>query len=233
MAQGLAIPVVIPAHVLAAPGRAGANDRVQIGVVGVGIRGKYHIGSLPPEGRVVAICDWYQNRMVETRYPVQTTPWREMLSQFAAKDADACTMHQDYRRMLDQKDLDAVMVATPDHHHVQVAMLACQAGHDVYVEKALSLTIAEGRRLVEAVKHYDRVCQVGSQNRSMEVNRHGCQLIRDGGIGKVSRVEVSNYAGPLRYDKLPGERIPEGGNWDLYCGPTPLRPSRLASLAQG
>jgi predicted dehydrogenase len=103
-------------------------------------------------------------------------------------------------------------------------MLACQAGLDVYVEKALSLAIAEGRALVNAVKRYDRVCQVGSQNRSIPINAYGGRLIREGGIGKVSLVEVANYPGPLRYDKLPTEPIPDGLDWDLFCGPTPLRP---------
>jgi predicted dehydrogenase len=126
--------------------------------------------------------------------------------------------------MFDDADLDAVMVATPDHHHVLAGILACQAGIDLYVEKALSVTIAEGRKLVEAVKRYGRVCQVGSQNRSMETNQYGCQLIRTGGIGKVSLVEVQNYRGPLQYDGLPAEPAPEGADWDLFCGPTPARP---------
>jgi predicted dehydrogenase len=126
--------------------------------------------------------------------------------------------------MIDKEALDAVTIATPDHHHVLAAMLACQAGLDVYVEKALSLTIAEGRALVDTVKRYGRVCQVGSQNRSMEINRYGCGLIRKGGIGKISLVEMPNYPGPMRYSNLSEEPIPDGLGWDLFCGPRPVRP---------
>jgi predicted dehydrogenase len=182
------------------------------------------IGSLPAEGRVVAIADWYTRRMSEALHPAPAGRQGKMLKSFVESDARTCATFQDYRRMFDRADLAAVMFATPDHHHVLAAMLACQAGLDVYVEKALSLTIAEGRRLVTAVRRYGRVCQVGSQNRSMETNRYGCRLIRRGGIGAVSLVEVCNYTGPLRYEGLPAEEIPEGGNWDLFCGPTPQRP---------
>ena len=126
--------------------------------------------------------------------------------------------------MIDEARLDAVIITTPDHHHVQAAMLACQAGLDVYCEKPLSLTIGEGRRLVEAVRHYGRVLQVGSQQRSMEMDRFACQFVREGGIGKVSKVEVKNFPGPLLYEDLTSEPIPSGMHWDLFCGPRPLRP---------
>jgi predicted dehydrogenase len=88
----------------------------------------------------------------------------------------------------------------------------------------LSLTIAEGRALARAVQRHGRVCQVGSQNRSIPINRYGCQLVRSGRIGKVSRVELPNYPGPRHYEGLPAEPIPEGLSWELFCGPTPLRP---------
>jgi predicted dehydrogenase len=94
---------------------------------------------------------------------------------------------------------------------------------DVYCEKPLSLTIGEGKRLVEAVRHYDRILQVGSQQRSMEMDRFACKFVRDGGIGKISKVEVKNFPGPLRYDGLPTERVPNGMFWDQFCGPRPAR----------
>jgi predicted dehydrogenase len=125
-------------------------------------------------------------------------------------------MFQDYRRMIDEAKLDAVIIATPDHHHVLAAMRACQAGLDVYVEKPLSLTIAEGRRLVQMVRRYGRVCQVGSQQRSMELNRFACQFVRDGGLGKVTHVQVGNFTGPMRYAGLGEEPIPDGLDWDLF-----------------
>ena len=126
-------------------------------------------------------------------------------------------------------NVDAVIIATPDHHHVLAAILACQAGLHVYVEKPLSIAIAEGRALVDAVKRHGSVCQVGSQQRTMEMNRFACQFIRDGRLGKISHVQVQNYPGPMRYEGLPEKSmpeqpVPEGHAWNLFCGPTPLRP---------
>jgi predicted dehydrogenase len=138
--------------------------------------------------------------------------------------------------MIGTAKLDAVLIAACDHHHVQAAVLACQAGLDVYVEKPLSVTIREGRVLVNAAKKYKRVVQVGSQQRTMEMNQYACRLVREGGIGKVSRVTLSNYPGPLRYedqkDTLPEQPVHAGGDWDLYCGPTPLRPYNLRLWAK-
>lgn len=213
---------VVSARALGTQSKPGANDRIHIGVIGTGIRGKYLIGSMPDEGRVVAVCDCHIPRVADTLEPKGR--YAGMLARFRDGDAGRCAAYQDYREMIDKAKLDAVVIATPDHHHVLAAMLACQAGLDLYVEKALSLTIAEGRALVRAVERHGRVCQVGSQNRSMATNRYGCELIRDGGIGKVAVVEVSNYPGPMRYDGLPVEAIPEGLGWDLFCGPTPMRP---------
>ncbi|MCH5372597.1 MAG: Gfo/Idh/MocA family oxidoreductase [Planctomycetes bacterium] len=215
-----AMPAFIPRRVLSAPGRPGANDRVHLGVIGTGIRGKYLIGSLPGESRVVAICDSYLPRVADTLKPTGRDD--ESLAAFRESDAPHCTGYQDYRRLIDNETLDGVMIATPDHHHVLAAMLACQAGLDVYVEKPLSLTIAEGRALVETAKRHGRVCQVGSQNRTMEINRYGCQLIRNGGIGRISLVEMPNYPGPMADADFPEQPIPDGLNWDLFCGPRPL-----------
>jgi predicted dehydrogenase len=103
-------------------------------------------------------------------------------------------------------------------------MRACQAGLDVYCEKPLSLTVAEGRKLVVAVRRHRRVLQVGSQQRSMEMDRFACQFVRAGGLGRISYVELQNWPGPLRDGDLPAEPMPDGMAWDLFCGPTPSRP---------
>ncbi len=220
----VASPWVVPGAVLGEAGRPGAGERIRVGVIGTGIRGKFLIGNLPSEAQVVAIGDCHVGRLAATLKPGPRTRFAPLLAPFADRDAESCATFQDYRKMLDAARLDAVMIATPDHHHVLAAMLACQAGLDVYVEKALSVTIAEGRALVRCARRHGRVVQVGSQNRSMEINRYGCRLIRDGGIGKVSLVEICNYPGPMRYEGLPEEPIPEGLDWEVYCGPTELRP---------
>ena len=219
---GVSLPYFVPEAVLAAPGKPGANERVIVGVIGTGIRGKYLVSNMPDEARVAALCDCYLPRVAEALEA--KGPFAALLEPFRQRDAGRCEAYQDYRRMLDRAKLDAVVIATPDHHHVLAAMLACQAGLDVYVEKCLTLTIAEGRALVEAVRRHGRVCQVGSQQRSMEMNRFACRFVREGGIGKVTLVELQNYAGPMRYAGLPEEPVPDGLGWDLFCGPTPLRP---------
>lgn len=225
LAAGAAVfaaPFVVPRHILGGAGFVGANDRVRIGVIGCGVRGKYLIGNMPAEGRVVALCDCYLGNVENTRRP--TGEFEEPLATFRDNDARNCGVYQDYRRLFDDGGLDAVMISAPDHHHVPAGIRACQAGLDVYLEKPLTLTIAEGRALVNAVRRFDRVLQVGSQQRTMEVNRLGCKFVRTGGLGRITRVELPNLPGPLPAPALPGRPVPEGLNWDLFCGPTPMRP---------
>ena len=121
--------------------------------------------------------------------------------------------------MLEAKDIDAVFVATPDHWHVLPSIHACQAGKDVYLEKPLSLTIREGRILVNAVRKHGRVLQTGTQRRSMEGHRLGCELVRNGVAGKIHTAIILNYPSPWEC-KFPGQSIPEELNWDTWCGMT-------------
>ncbi len=217
-----ACPTVIPATVLARQGRLGANDRIEVGIIGCGVRGKYLIGNMPEEGRVVSVCDCSTSRIADTRRPegqfVQT------LRRFSETEGRRCTIFQDYRQMIDRQKMDAVMIATPDHHHVLAAMLACQANMDVYCEKPLTLTIREGRALTNAVQRYQRVLQVGSQQRSMQVNRDGCEFVRRGGLGKISHVELRNYPGPIAYTSFPKQSAPSSMDWEMFIGPTAMRP---------
>lgn len=203
------------------------KDRLRVGVIGTGVRGKYLIGNLPSAFRVTALCDCATSRMNNTRNP--QGQFTKILAGFAETDARTCAVYQDYRRLFDKEKLDAVIIATPDHHHVLPALLALQAGLDVYLEKPLSLTIREGRLLADMVRKTGRVLQVGSQQRTMEINRFACEFLRNGGLGKISHVDLPNYPGPLPDSKYAEEPIPEGLDWNLFCGPTELRPhhSRL------
>lgn len=205
---GLAAPYLLPGGVLAAPGKPAPNDRVIIGFIGTGGRARQLMDHVPRGGRIVAISDCYRQRMAETLQQKKTN-WRT---------------YQYYRQMLEKENLDAVVVATPDHARVLPCIHACQAGLDVYAEKPLTLTIAEGRVLVRAVRKYKRVFQVGSQQRTMEMNRFACELVRNGGIGKIKAVLGCKYPGPRRYTGLPEEPIPEGLDWDVWCAQTDLRP---------
>jgi len=225
--SGLALPCFVSADVLGMQGAPGANERVHIGVTGIGARGRDLIANVPEAGRVVAVCDCYTARTARVLRPDPASAYAARLQRFWQNDATRCTAYQDFRRMIEKEKLDAVIISVPDHNHIRLGILACQAGLDLYAEKPLSLTIAEGRALVRAVHRYGRVCQVGSQQRSMEMNRFACQLVREGGIGKVSLVQTSNFPGPMRYEGLPEEPVPPGMDWDLFCGPTPLRPYNL------
>ena len=206
-----------------APSRIlGANEQLRVGVIGTGVRGKYLIANMPEAARVVALCDCSLEQIENTRHPEGDL--KQTLAAFAGREAKSCSIYQDYRKMLDREQLDAVVIAAPDHHHAQAMILACQAELDVYCEKPLTVTIAEGRAMVRAAQKHHCVVQVGSQQRTMQVNRNGCEFIRDGGLGKISLVQVPNYPGPMRYDgRFPVETIPKTLDWDLFCGPTELR----------
>ncbi len=205
------------------------NERLRVGVIGTGVRGKYLIGNLPPSVSVGAICDCASLRIASVMEP--KGEFAKVLAHFTQADAAKCETFQDYRRLLDRaksKDkLDAVIIATPDHHHAQAAILALQAGLDVYLEKPLTVTIREGRLLADAVKRTGRVLQVGSQQRTMEVNRFACEFIRNGGLGRITKVELPNYPGPLPMPPLDQEPAFGGVDFDLFCGPAPLRPHHL------
>jgi predicted dehydrogenase len=198
----------VPAGALAQAGRPGANDRVIVGCIGTGGRARQLMDHLPEGGRIVAISDCYRQRMTET-LAQKKTDWK---------------MYADYRQMFDAEKLDAVIIATPDHARALPCVRACQAGLDVYAEKPLTLTVAEGRTLVKAARKYGRVFQVGSQQRTMEINRFACELVRSGGIGKLKVVQGVNYTGPRDYEGLPEEPIPEGNDWDTWQGQTSFKP---------
>jgi len=202
------LPCVVPRHVLGDQGRTGANDRIRVGVIGVGNRSNLLIDQLPAEAEVVAVADCFLRRCHES----------------AAKRKAGWRIHQDYRRMLEDKDIDGVIVGTHDHGRVLCSIHACQAGKDVYAEKPLTLYVEEGRALVRAARKYGRVFQVGSQQRSMAMNRRASEFVRQGGIGRVQFVLGVNYTGPAPYTGLPVEPLPEGLDWDVWLGQTEMRP---------
>lgn len=126
--------------------------------------------------------------------------------------------------MFDAEKLDAVIIATPDHARTLPSMRAVIHGLDVYAEKPLTAYIHEGRVLVDAVRKHKRVFQVGSQQRSMEINRFCCEFVRDGKLGKLKQVSAVNYSGPKKYAGLPEEPVPKNDDWNTWLGPTELRP---------
>jgi predicted dehydrogenase len=218
------LPTMFLAGELLATPPASPNQRFEVAVIGIGARGKYLIGNLPAQATVTALCDCSLEQVESARKPDPTLAG--LLNRFVDQDAGSCRVYQDYRRMFEQQRFDAVIIAAPDHHHALAAILAMQAGAHVYVEKPLALTIKEGRAIATAAAKYNRIVQVGSQQRTMQVNRDACEFIRSGGLGKVSLVEERNFPSPMPYvaEQFPAEPIPSGMDWDLFCGPSPARP---------
>ena len=173
-----------------------------IGVGGQG-RGDMRIGY------PIAVCD------VDQKHAGQAA------ETIAKKKGRKCQVYGDFRKLLDRKDIDAVVIATPDHWHALTTIRACEAGKDVYCEKPLTLTIAEGRAMVKAARKHQRIVQTGSQQRSAANFRQACELVRNGRIGKISKVEVGipgcNHPGALGPDSDP----PAWLDYDFWLGPAP------------
>ncbi|HOW67053.1 MAG TPA: Gfo/Idh/MocA family oxidoreductase [Candidatus Paceibacterota bacterium] len=203
LAASVVLPQVLPSGVLGAGGGPGANERIGIGIIGMGRQAGDLLRILQGQAtaRLLAVADVNLNRARDVA---------------GKRQAEA---YQDYRRLLERKDVDAIITATPEQWRAIICIEACQAGKDIYAEKPMSLTIHEGRQIVKAVRKYGRVLQTGSQQRSMLHNHIGCEFIRRGGLGKVHRVVASNYPSPWEC-ALPAEKVPDGLDWDMWCGPT-------------
>ncbi len=190
----------------------GANDHVTVGLIGCGGRGRYVAGLMreAPGVEFAATADVY-------------LPNAERAREWAGPSANA---YQDFRRLLERKDIDAVLVATPDHWHAAIAVLACQAGKDVYVEKPLAHNVHEGRAMVSAARRYNRIVQAGTQHRSSPHFREVQEIVQSGALGKVNWVRVWNYANlyPQGIGREPDSEPPAGLDWDFYLGPAPLVP---------
>lgn len=209
LGSALLVPMLIPRSVLGEGATPAANERITVGVIGTGGRSRLLIEQLPEQGRILAVCDCFLERAEQVN---------------AEKGGGQWAVYQDHRQLLDRNDIDAVIVGTPDHTRVMVCIHACQAGKDIYAEKPLTLYIREGRVLVNAVRKYGRVFQVGSQQRSMAMNRIACEFIRSGKLGKIRVVQGCNYTGPRFYEGLPEEPIPPKLDWNQWLGQTPYRP---------
>lgn len=190
----------------------GANDRVRVGFVGVGNRGDQLLDAFLPhkDCEVVALCDVYE-------------PYLPAANKKAGGSA---RLLKDYRELLALKDVDAAVIATPDHWHALQFVDACRAGKDVYVEKPLSLTIGEGRVMCRVAEETNRVTQVGLHRRSTPFVREAVELVRSGGIGKVSACQAFFHRNetPMGIGKAAPGKPPAGLDWDLWLGPAPLVP---------
>jgi len=210
-AAGVTAPYFVSAHALGSPGKPGANDRIQLGLIGAGGMGTGNLANCAkyPDVVVTGICD----------------VWKRKRDLLVAKHKESAKPYHDYREMLQQKDIDAVIIATPHHWHCTMAVDACEAGKDLYLQKPMTLHLAESRVVKNAVLKHKRVCQVGTQIHATETYRRVVELVRSGNLGKISVVRtflVSNW-GPEGSGNPPDGDPPEGLDWNLWVGPGPMR----------
>lgn len=205
-----------------ASSKKSANGKINLGFIGLGQQAMYLVSSFikMDDVQVVAGCDVYDIK--RDRFNNYVTKY------YADKGLKKCqpAMYEDYQDVLARPDIDAVVIATPDHQHAIIAIAACKAGKDIYLEKPMTLTVYEGQQLMKAVRKYHRILQVGSQQRSSEEFIHAANLCREGELGTIRKVDC--YVG--RWDGTPfpavcnrkKEPIPAGLNWDKWLGPLPI-----------
>lgn len=204
---------ILPGGVLAANGRTGASARLTVAHIGVGGMGTVHLNNMlqfRKDGKVniAAVCDVDENRLAA-----------------AAKTAGPrVEPYRDYRYIIERKDIDAVLIATPDHWHAVQTVQACEAGKHVYVEKPASVTINEGKAMVAAGRANKRAVQVGAQGRTAKGAWHTCRAIRNGIVGRVHKVTCWHYANPVDEKPVPDRDPPPELDWDLWLGPLHWRP---------
>jgi predicted dehydrogenase len=211
-----------------------ANERVRVGFIGVGNRGTQLLQGFlaQPDCEVAALCDVYEPYLARDLTRVDPEILKSVgtgvVPRMGEKFDTRVSRYHDFRRLLEQKDIDAVVIATPDHWHALQTIMAFKAGKDVYVEKPLTITIAEGRKMVQAAQNYGRIAQVGLHRRSSKFYSHVHDLIQQGKIGKVilaRAYRVSNMF-PAGIGKYPDSPPPAGLDWDLWLGPRAQRPFR-------
>ena len=204
-----AVPYLVPAQAL------GANEKVNVAIIGLGGRARAIANTCKPipQMRVAAVCDCF-------------APLCDVFVKDVGADQNWAT-YENFHEMYDKEKLDGVMIETTTHARAWVAIQAMQAGMDVYIEKPMCLTIAEGRYMVSAARKYDRVTQVGTQQRSMPINNWASDLVKNGAIGKVHTVLAPNFVGPDRWPGKPAQPMPQGGGdkwWDVWTNQAELRP---------
>ena len=213
-AAAVAAPYVVPASSLGKAGRPAPSDRLTLGFVGLGSMGLRHVNGFLFEDdcRIIAVCDVDAQRR---RVAVET-----IAKHYAARD---CAQYNDFRELIARGDLDTVCIAVPDHWHSIAAIETLRAGKDVYGEKPLALTVRQGRAIVRAINASGRVWQTGSWQRSTRHFRFACELVRNGRIGKLKRVEVGLANGPTIAPQPPMP-VPKGFDYERWLGPAPWRP---------
>jgi len=219
-AAAAAVPYFVPGAALGLGGREAPSERITAGVIGLGDRGTAHTNALlgRPDAQLLAVCDVYQSKRERFRQKVD-----DHYGKAAGAAHKACAAYNDFRELLARGDIDTVFVAAPEYWHSLIGAAACRAGKDVYGEKALTLTVSEGRTLCGVVRRYGRVFQVGTQQRSDRNFRFACELARNGYLGKLLRVKVAVPGGRV-LPNAPAKPVPPELDYDLWLGPAPYTP---------
>ncbi|SFS13005.1 Predicted dehydrogenase [Granulicella pectinivorans] len=220
-AATVGFPTILPSYLF---GQNAPSNRINIGAIGVGRISRGH--DLPgtwkfDQAQIMAVCDLDEGRVAAGR-----TLLNGVYAKKTGKPYTGTAGYSDYRELLANKDIDAVIISTPDHQHARLAVAAVHAGKDVYLQKPASLTIAEGRAMVNAVQKSGRILQIGSQQRSWKQFRRACELVRNGRIGEITHVEIGLPGDPSGGDPTPMP-VPYGFNYDAWLGSTPEVPYTL------
>ncbi len=221
VAAAVAGPSIVPPSALGEGGRPAPSDRILMGCIGVGGMGTGNMRSFLANSdvQVVAVCDVDETRRLTARRGLE----QHYADQLQKGRYKGCTTYNDFRELLAREDIHAVSIATPDHWHCLLGIAAAQAGKDMYIEKPLSLTVAEGRALWGAVKRYGRVFQHGTQQRSERNFAFACELVRNKRIGKLHTIKVGSPAsGEAGIE--PPMPVPKGFDYDRWLGPAPWEP---------
>ena len=213
---GAAAFTIVPRHVLGGKGYIAPNDRINIGFIGTGKQSRGLLTNIlnVPETITTAACDVDKKKLEHFVSLAKAANKKKVEAEVTA--------YAYYREMLDRSDIDAVVVATPDHWRAQISIDAAKAGKDIYCEKPLALTIAEGRAMVDAVRKYRRVLQTGSMQRSQKYFRRASELVLNGYIGEVKEINVS-VGEPVKECDLPSLPVPEYLDWNTWIGPSLYR----------
>jgi predicted dehydrogenase len=213
-----AAPAVRPAW-----GQRSPNDQINLGVVGFHGRGRDHYRAFAriPGVKVAYLCD-----VDERLHPAGVAEVEKIAGYKPATFFDI-------RKLLEQKDLDAISIAVPDHWHALATIWACQAGKDVYCEKPVSYNLSEGRKMVQAARKYNRIVQAGLNRRSEQRNKAGVQFVREAKFGATYRAKAVVYRGRTSIGRTQESSIPQGVHWDLFLGPAPYKPFTASRFHYG
>ncbi|MCF7708198.1 MAG: Gfo/Idh/MocA family oxidoreductase [Verrucomicrobia bacterium] len=217
----IAMPAIVPSSVL---GQNSPSNSINMGLIGMGLMMQGHMRTMSnrDDVRVLAVCDVHKGKREKAKGYVENTYARR----FEKDSYKGCDAYNEFERIIQRDDIDAVMVVTPDHWHAAISIAAMESGKDVYVQKPMTLTVREGRAVSDVASRSGAILQVGSQQRSNVAFRKACEIVRNGWIGKVHTIyaRLGRFAPPAT---LPEQPIPEGFDYDRWLGPTPWYPYNI------